>query len=81
MSNANAATIPTRHGDALVLWDEQDPSTAGWFLRYSNGTQDNLDEILSAETLDDAISEAISFLRINGGIEARAAIATWVAAS
>lgn len=56
------ATIPTRHGDALVAWDDQDPTNPGWFLRYSNGTQDHLDEILSADTLDEAIVEARAFL-------------------
>lgn len=64
-------TIDTEHGDALVWFDaESDPQAAGWVLRYSNGDQDNLDEILNVEPDDRdgdlAVAEAVRFLTRNG---------------
>ncbi len=58
-------TISTEHGDAEILWDEQDPSTAGWFLRYSNGRQE-LDEILGEGSIEEAKADALAFLAREG---------------
>ena len=60
-------TISTQHGEAKVYFDdESDPTNAGYVLRYSNGTQSNLDEILSADDETAAVVEAKAFLTANG---------------
>jgi hypothetical protein len=60
-------TISTEHGDARILWDSTNGTeNEGWFLRYSNGRQDHLDEALMSDTLADAIVEAESFLAREG---------------
>ncbi|MDG4783281.1 hypothetical protein O7614_26840 [Micromonospora sp. WMMD961] len=62
--------IETEHGAALVLYDQfGDPTNSGWFLRYSNGQQANLDEILSTTDPTDeegAVDEAKAFLAREG---------------
>ncbi|MEV1109968.1 hypothetical protein AB0I95_15130 [Micromonospora sp. NPDC049751] len=62
--------IETEHGTALVLYDQfGDPTNSGWYLRYHNGQQGNLDEILSVADKDDeqsAVDEAREFLRRQG---------------
>ena len=60
-------TISTEHGDARILWDSTNGAeNEGWFLRYSNGRQDHLDEALMSDTLADAIVEAEAFLAREG---------------
>lgn len=63
-------TITTIHGDADLYYDAQsDPTNPGWVLRYNNGTQDHLDEILAADDPADqagAEQEATEFLRREG---------------
>lgn len=64
---ADHALISTAHGDARILWDgDHGPQDEGWFLRYSNGRQDNLDEALMSDTLADAMIEAAAFLAREG---------------
>jgi hypothetical protein len=60
-------TIETRHGDATVYWDGQEPDRAGYALRYRDALGG--DEPLDAKTLDDAEAEARAFL-IRRGLHA-----------
>lgn len=64
-------TIDTQHGIAMVYFDdESDPASPGWVLRYNNGTQGNLDEILDVEPDIDqdaaALNAAKRFLEREG---------------
>ncbi len=67
MSSTMSTTISTRHGDAEVWFDvESDPANPGYVVRYSNGSQDNLDEQLPAVTDEQAEADAREFLAREG---------------
>lgn len=65
--------IPTRHGPALLWWDESDPDNPGWVLRHHRSPDPdavglrNLDEVLDAgPDPQQARRQAMAFLAREG---------------
>ena len=61
--------MPSEITEVKVIYDDRDPSSAGWFARAYNDTYSLPDEQLEAETAEAAVAEIRQSMRWKGRIE------------